>query len=160
MPYPSFGLFKTHQSGIRDVDWPPPLPEKTLPKSQPLPPPLPLPEKKIDPAKQILILDRGVVPVVLDGLDHPNGGSPESATSTIRRRRRSAVALVLPRSTVQIFPARHRYVSATSSLRQQHRNRTVSATAQSAPHHRTVSSTVTAMSATGSATSSAGPIAT
>ncbi|KAL5975225.1 hypothetical protein ACLOJK_031904 [Asimina triloba] len=35
----SFGLFKAHQSGIRAVDRPPPLPEKPLPKLQPLPPP-------------------------------------------------------------------------------------------------------------------------
>ncbi|KAL6008812.1 hypothetical protein ACLOJK_022038 [Asimina triloba] len=34
-------------SGIRAVDRPPPLPEKTLPKSQSPPPPLPSPEKKI-----------------------------------------------------------------------------------------------------------------
>ncbi|KAL5995021.1 hypothetical protein ACLOJK_025079 [Asimina triloba] len=138
---------RTQIFGIRAVDRPPPLPEKPLPKSQPLPPPLPSPEKKIDPAKQILIIDRDVIPVVLDGLDHPNGGSPESATSTVRRRR-STVAPVLPRSTVQIFrysiatsAPRHRYVSSTSS-----------------PRQRTVSSTVTAMSSEGPiATSSAGP---
>ncbi|KAL6002580.1 hypothetical protein ACLOJK_034514 [Asimina triloba] len=46
-----FGLFKTHQSGIRAVDRPPPLPEKPLPKSQPLPPPLPSPEKKVTPER-------------------------------------------------------------------------------------------------------------
>ncbi|KAL5985782.1 hypothetical protein ACLOJK_027769, partial [Asimina triloba] len=117
------------------VDRPPPLPEKPLPKSQPLPPPLPSPEKKIDPAKQILILDRDVIPVVLDSLDHPNGGSTESATSTVRRRRRSTVAPVVPRSTVQIFPVLHRYVSATSSLRQQHSKRTVSATSAHSQQH-------------------------
>ncbi|KAL6008407.1 hypothetical protein ACLOJK_033917 [Asimina triloba] len=130
---PSFGLFKTHQSGIKAVDRHPPLPEKPLPKLQPMPPPLPSPEKKIDPAKQILILDRDVIPVVLDGLDHPNGGSPESATSTVRRRRRSTVAPVVPRSTVQIFPVLHRYVSATSSLRQQHIISTVTATSSASP---------------------------
>ncbi|KAL6012648.1 hypothetical protein ACLOJK_003137 [Asimina triloba] len=131
----SFGLFKAHQSGIRAVDRPPPLPEKPLLKSQPLPPPLPSPEKKIDPAKQILILDRDVIPVVLDDLDHPNDGSPESATSTVRRRRRSTVAPVVPRSTVQIFPVLHRYVSATSSLRQQHSKRTVSVTSSAQSAH-------------------------
>ncbi|KAL5992894.1 hypothetical protein ACLOJK_013813 [Asimina triloba] len=126
----SFGLFKAHQSGIKAVDRPPPLPEKPLPKLQPLPPPYP--PGKIDPTKQILILDRDIIPVVLDGLDHPNSGSPESATSTVRRRRRSTVAPVVPQSTV-----------ATSSLRQQHSKRTVSATssAQSVPRQRTVSAT-------------------
>ncbi|KAL6002521.1 hypothetical protein ACLOJK_034454 [Asimina triloba] len=94
---------------------------------------------KIDPANQILILDRNVIPVVLDGLDHPNDGSPESATSTVRRRRRSTVAPVVPQSTVQIFLVLHRYVSVTSSLRQQHSQRhvisTVSATSAHSQRH-------------------------
>ncbi|KAL6007250.1 hypothetical protein ACLOJK_032746 [Asimina triloba] len=112
----SFGLFKTHQSGIRAVDRPPPLLEKTLPKSQPLPPP----EKKIDPVKQILNLDRDVIPVVLDELDHPTGSSPELGTSTVRWRRSTVLSGTPTEHCADFF--------GTQAPRQQHSKRTVSAT--------------------------------
>ncbi|KAL5992046.1 hypothetical protein ACLOJK_012959 [Asimina triloba] len=111
---PSFGLFKTHQSGIKAVDRPPPLPENTLPKSQPLPlpPPLPSPEKKMH-RKGV-----GYLHSSLEKKEHRISGTPAEHCAdffgTPAPRQQHSQRTVSATSVAQSAPSQ-RTVTATSS---------------------------------------------